>query len=1742
MSDNSAKVEEATLANDAPGKADDTVGVVQPEEHANKEPEEALETHEVVEINKFTERKEWIESKIKFLESMPPIEVYAGLEMLASLSEEMPSGFPTRDELNHWLEEHDKIEKETEIFDAEDMSKLKKFTKAATQKNLSPEDTDLIELTLTTLLALDKLLHLLRDRSETLDLLGLRITWEEQRIIAWKEYHQLLDDLNTFFDTRARWSLDTYDVITTTPPPGTRFTSPPLVSPGNASSVFTPRRNSAASISSDSSATPGLLSRVARYKLAEQLSHDAAIFASRLTSLHHTKVAAAGKTIDKLIDISRKPVPDEMLDEQDRLEDKAIKDLESVGKFTMAVVMQWRRADEFYNDTLKDQAAARVLLGELNDTKYQHPTSRLDLAIMSRAQALTKRLALKQDPSLPRGSFPRPSHPLFPDQVASNDLIAKALAAELSEAVKLAQEAEKGAREYHRRLEVVQRAERLQETMQGILKEMDRVSKQLTNGMTDSHKHGDASPPNLDVATCLDPMSHATYLAILPSVVQDCEKLDSSSNTVLRDTEMTFSQLKPLPGIDAGFLSTFTSLTQQLQEKRKACRELKQGVVQRVQRLKEARRLWVVLNGIMDDVDTVTNQVLEGSEKQRWRSKLDASSRLPDTPDDSPAALPTSLPTTLTPEIIMAEVDTLKKRLSQGFEKPFSSLVPGLESPLSSHLTLSSEGISKRLDSLRTGISLWQNIIDQAECISVVHSDARELGYKVDELLSELEDKRQSILDRNGSPDDVSAVEHDLTARVVSLHDTIKSFTDGMAARVSLLSRNGPRRNRQGSMSSHYNTPTTFDYQLKRFESLIDIDAPFDLSKADDDVRTEINAIAMRLGSGAQSLTKGTEYLHLACLASKLYSSVGRLDGVLKDAESAASAMSSSLSTIHSVEGTGLAEIQQRTLRFSGLIEEIDQFAQSHRSHVLGLISQLRISTEGLQSAPGAQDSPTGGAIVLPCTKATNGVINRSNVLEQTLTQLGEKAAKARENEDNRLRLEEERIREEERKRREEELERLRLEEERIKEEERKRRELESERLRVEEEERKRKEQELERLRAEEAARVEKERLEVQRKAEKERLEAQRKTEQERLEAQRKAEQERLEAQKKAEQELLEAQQKAEQERLEALRKAEREAERLSVNVKVGKDKEVDSEGTKPKTPEEDVFGRRLFPSNPISAEHSEIRDQIKTLRNRLWSLSIPSRAAPPSSSSVALPSAQDTAEILKSFTVIVDEASKLPTKTNDTSINSELASFRTELNTSRELLSRLELLGQVSEKITACDNAFSDLLEHTDTYPAAPPHAQLASPHISDWRMPCEEQLKSRLAFCKGLKEDLRLSSGAVTDDARVLAELDRIQQTLSELAAMCTDRINGTRSRPPSSGSSVGRSSLGGARSSLGGGTPSSTQKKAKPSLSGSGPHPGSTNRPQQRPASGTREPLRPPSHLSNRSVSGPSGSSTLFNPTFASRQRTTSLASSSGPAFKRPMSPITKSPLNTRRVASPTFSEVSTRSLVTTPSRSTWARAPRQSFGTVPKNFQTNMTPKRKPYVANPNSKLDMAVGNVVNNFRLPVTVQAAHDGWKDQSGKYWIGDVEPKLCFCRILRSHTVMVRVGGGWAELSKFLKSHFSDLLAELSPSPPRNQERWLSASSVRDSMTPGSEDATSVKEPATPESKFQGTLPSFQLSTPSGTSPQSIRTNTSSPGLTPLQYLRRAEPGLTPITPTKAAKGKPLGQITPSRPNFWRP
>ena len=59
---------------------------------------------------------------------MSPIEVFVGLDAIRQSAEAVP-GLPTRAELQKWIAEHDAIEKETEVFDTGELTKLRQLTK-----------------------------------------------------------------------------------------------------------------------------------------------------------------------------------------------------------------------------------------------------------------------------------------------------------------------------------------------------------------------------------------------------------------------------------------------------------------------------------------------------------------------------------------------------------------------------------------------------------------------------------------------------------------------------------------------------------------------------------------------------------------------------------------------------------------------------------------------------------------------------------------------------------------------------------------------------------------------------------------------------------------------------------------------------------------------------------------------------------------------------------------------------------------------------------------------------------------------------------------------------------------------------------------------------------------------------------------------------------------------------------------------------------------------------------------------------------------------------------------------------------------------------------------------------------------------------------------------------------------------------------------------------------------------------
>lgn len=129
----------------------------------NDTEKETLESHEVIELQAFSERKAWIEEKIRvslhcgfipshpsysvsqFLEQLPPVQVFVGIDAVRTSADSVP-GLPSREQLRDWLAEHDRIEKETEIFDSGELKKLRKFTKGTNYLSPLLPLTDLSQL------------------------------------------------------------------------------------------------------------------------------------------------------------------------------------------------------------------------------------------------------------------------------------------------------------------------------------------------------------------------------------------------------------------------------------------------------------------------------------------------------------------------------------------------------------------------------------------------------------------------------------------------------------------------------------------------------------------------------------------------------------------------------------------------------------------------------------------------------------------------------------------------------------------------------------------------------------------------------------------------------------------------------------------------------------------------------------------------------------------------------------------------------------------------------------------------------------------------------------------------------------------------------------------------------------------------------------------------------------------------------------------------------------------------------------------------------------------------------------------------------------------------------------------------------------------------------------------------------------------------------------------------------------
>ncbi|THH10070.1 hypothetical protein EW145_g1570 [Phellinidium pouzarii] len=1521
----------------------------------NEDAEQALETHEVIELQAFIDRKEWIDEKIQLLESLPSIEVFASTRELSKAHDQI-SGLATRAQLDDWLVEHDKIEKEMEMFDSGDLKKLKKLTKAATQRNLSREDTDLIEITLTTLFALDKLFHLLHDRSEQLDLLGLRLTWEEYCAMAYSTQAGILADSQTFLSGRARWSPEVYKADGMNSSPSTM------------KSLFGLKIVE----------TAEGFSRGTRFRLTEELSRDTAQISSRITSLRHGPVTAAGKALDKLIEDSREAVPEAMLDEQDRIEEMCARDIASVGKFLMATVMQWKKADELYVETRKDHLAVHGLIDDVDRALNQQPLRRNETTFSARLDTLSKRLSTRADPASSAVTFPLPTHSLFTDQSAFNANLVQLLSSELMSARDLLSKADNLVVSYRASCEAIDSAEDVRRGFSELQVKLISTTNRLRDGF--KANDGDGSPPDLRHPSCVEPLRSSAYLAMLPSLVEEALQNEQSAMQLIKRARLTSLRLDR-PGIDGAYKDYFLDDVRDLELHLDTSMKIRIDTTKDVSLLRDVRRVWSAMDDVTKRLDTIIAELRDALVRHRWRQQI-GGEMIPLTPESPRPVLPADVST---PDTAKEQLHVLREHFMQHIISPLDLLCDALPSPLYESVNTRRFSVENCICDAQSMNSLWLDVQRQTTVMESVREEVHAMESRIEDLKVQYDEHFHSMLQGLDSSaglaalvldGDIDKIQSVLAQSTDGIQTDVRVFVESLHTLVPFISRHPPS--------------PTLDFFFNKQVIWIARDVSRQLSSVREDIRAVSSQLEDQNG-----------------MFEELYDTNSGSD-LMVDGYASHSSIKACLDTITKTDAPRIGQS----------------------------ISDTRELIIRMRAFPGVQDDATNLGVLSARTSALDEVNLQSHRVFAGVDALKAEASKA-------------------------------------------------------------------------------EQAEITRLADK--------TREERVAA---------EAEDK----------QKESEEASRSHKAEGKSRRLvEKNVaeernKINEQKErVESETQEANLSIEDVSSYLTPVRSTVEIRATGLVAHIRSLRKQLKSIGLnavvrPSGISAHHTSNTSLPTSDMADALFASFAFVESETAELPRSAQDVTADTELRSLRLEVEASRGFVCRIQQLAQLSSSVTICDSAFSEFLDHIDSY-TTQASRENGTARIPIVAMFSEENLSERMSYTKGIVGDMSEYFEPVADDPRAMAEYNRLKQTWEELMEMALEKINDRSSRPGSvTDDNSGRNSSASLSSSTkasktklnkysnlsvsrhdGFLVPSTQQRRAVSSSSaGSAKH-------IQDPSPRPRLPISKSPNA--RSVSGPMSppnastvSKSLFKSTFASRQRTTSVSSttssgisgsrpqiSSGPIKRRMSSTLSEAP----RVGSPT---------VQTNARGTWSRAPRQSFS----SFARASTPekggqkKMKKYVANPRNKLDMAVGDVINNLPVDINVEVVAETWKDKSGKYWIGSNEPKLCFCRILRSHTVMVRVGGGWAELSKFIKDHFADLFRLIPESPPRpgSRERWINASTLRNS---GEAVSVSARSPGSPDS-LGPSLPSFALSTPDGSQTQTMQPNSPGSPLKPLQFMRRAD------------------------------
>ena len=514
------------------------------------------------------------------------------------------------------------------------------------------------------------------------------------------------------------------------------------------------------------------------------------------------------------------------------------------------------RADEFYVETMKDQASAQHLLDDIEAALLSHPSPRQDSVFSSRTSTIAKRLSSRESPSSIASGFLRPIHALFPDQSSVNDAIAKVLGEELDIGLTLTRRLEKSALEYHAACEAVRKAEHSVASANGLSSTYDSVLHHMLNGVESSD--GDGTPPDLTSESCLRETKHATFLALLPSLQQQLDKSDEEARSILPTARASLLGLGVI-NVEPDFKDRLLSAIQRLDDVKADSDRTRQVMTERVNVLRQARKIWVSADSILENLGTIRGEMGDLMEQQMWKAST-TSNNLPPTPESSHASLPLSDKTL---ENATEQVALLEASFARDVQAGIS-ILPGAVGPgLRMYLAKRREGLLAILEHTQQMIRLADNINKQALAMTAIHDEAHDFQVRLEDTESRFDVLAERILDESIPDDVLHKLRLDLASDATSIQTACQTFMDRIPHRVVFVSSDasGAMMPNPSSPSLRRRFSSSLDLTLEALQSLPSLEPPIDLARLDHVVRTDCNAFALHVATGVSSLQQKIAHL-----------------------------------------------------------------------------------------------------------------------------------------------------------------------------------------------------------------------------------------------------------------------------------------------------------------------------------------------------------------------------------------------------------------------------------------------------------------------------------------------------------------------------------------------------------------------------------------------------------------------------------------------------------------------------------------------------------------------------------------------------------------------------------------------------------------------------------------------------------------------------------------------------------------